>query len=70
MEAYEVEEQMALAVRNTAPQAGLQAAKTLWLQHPLFAPAGEQPAVAARPGDLRDSCPAYRWSFPTRMTSS
>jgi 3-oxoadipate enol-lactonase len=31
-----------------APEAGLQAAKTCWLQHPFFAPACEQPAVAAR----------------------
>ena len=31
-----------------APEAGLQAAKTFWLQHPFFVPACEQPAVAAR----------------------
>jgi 3-oxoadipate enol-lactonase len=30
------------------PEAGLQAAKTFWLQHPFFAPACEQPAMAAR----------------------
>jgi 3-oxoadipate enol-lactonase len=36
------------AVIAQAQQAGLQAAKTFWLQHPLFAPAHEQPAVAAR----------------------
>jgi 3-oxoadipate enol-lactonase len=37
-----------LFVLAKAPEAGLQAAKTFWLQHPLFAPAREQPAVAAR----------------------
>jgi pimeloyl-ACP methyl ester carboxylesterase len=47
-EAFEAEERMARALRNPAPQAGLQTAKTLWLQHPLFAPVHEQPAVAAR----------------------
>jgi pimeloyl-ACP methyl ester carboxylesterase len=36
------------AVRAQAQQAGLQAAKTFWLAHPLFAPAREKPLVAAR----------------------
>jgi 3-oxoadipate enol-lactonase len=37
-----------LFVLAKAPEAGLQAAKTFWLQHPLFAPASEKPAVATR----------------------
>jgi 3-oxoadipate enol-lactonase len=37
-----------LFVLAKAPEAGLPAAKTLWLQQPFFAPAHEQPAVAAR----------------------
>jgi pimeloyl-ACP methyl ester carboxylesterase len=43
-----VEGRPSSAVIAQAQQAGLQAAKTFWLQHPLFAPAHEQPAVAAR----------------------
>jgi pimeloyl-ACP methyl ester carboxylesterase len=43
-----VEGRPSSAVSAQAQQAGLQAAKTFWLQHPLFARAREQPAVAAR----------------------
>lgn len=41
-----------LFVLVKALEAGLQAAKTFWLQHPLFAPAREQPAVAARLAEI------------------
>jgi len=43
-----VEGRPSSAVIAQAQQAGLAAAKTFWLQHPLFVPAHEQPAVAAR----------------------
>jgi 3-oxoadipate enol-lactonase len=43
-----VEGRPSSTVSSQAQQAGLQAAKTFWLHHPLFAPAHEQPAVAAR----------------------
>ena len=43
-----VEGRLSLAVRTEAQRAGLQEAKTFWLNHPLFAPAQAKPNVAAR----------------------
>lgn len=43
-----IEGRPSAGIREQAHHAGLEAAKTFWLNHPLFAPAQEKPTVAAR----------------------
>jgi 3-oxoadipate enol-lactonase len=50
------------AIGNRALSAGEKAANTLWLGHPLFAPAREKPAVAARLAQMVDGYSGWHWS--------
>ena len=42
-------------------EAGVQAAKDVWLEHPLFVPAREQPAVAARLAEMVSAYSGWHW---------
>jgi pimeloyl-ACP methyl ester carboxylesterase len=48
-------------VMAEARHAGLPAAKTLWLAHPLFRPASEQPEVAARLAQMVGTYSGWHW---------
>ena len=51
----------AAAIRVAALEAGIAAAKALWLADPLFVPACEQPAVAARLAEMVAAYDGWRW---------
>ena len=50
-----IEERPSVELRVQAHRAGLGAAKTVWLNHPHFAPAQEKPAVVARLEQIVDT---------------
>jgi pimeloyl-ACP methyl ester carboxylesterase len=49
------------AVRQAGQKAGVEAAKDLWRKHPLFAPAMEQEAVAARMTQMVADYSGWHW---------
>jgi pimeloyl-ACP methyl ester carboxylesterase len=49
------------AIRSRALSAGEKAANALWLEHPLFAPAREKPAVAAHLAQMVDGYSGWHW---------
>ncbi len=49
------------SVRHTARTVGAQAANEAWLRHPLFAPANERPAVAARLRQMVEDYSGWHW---------
>jgi len=48
-------------VNTAAKERGVQAAKDLWLAHPLFVPAGEQSIVAARLAAMVETYSGWHW---------
>jgi pimeloyl-ACP methyl ester carboxylesterase len=50
------------AIMHTARAVSVQAANERWLDHPLFAPASEQPAVAARLRQMIGDYSGWHWS--------
>jgi pimeloyl-ACP methyl ester carboxylesterase len=49
------------AIANQAKSGDLQGAKRMWLEHPLFAPAREQPALASRLSDMVYDYSGWHW---------
>jgi 3-oxoadipate enol-lactonase len=51
-----------LAAERAATAEGVEAAKAVWLAHPLFGPAGRDPALAARLAQLVEPYSGYHWT--------